>query len=183
MLLWVSNNTQIHSTTASDLDIQPALALAARSAAGQVVPVSNASNNPRVHADNAHSTFKKILAKNLGLDEVTLNPLPGSNIKRPDYTFVVYNVDETFNIDGANGGKVYKFQNGILNTFTFSPTGTSYLFGVDNANISPGVAGTLKCKMDSPGVVVSMSAELNRVMGKDPIIVNRWAAAKLVKVN
>lgn len=183
MLLWVANNTQVQSTTASDLDIQPALALAARAAALQVVPVSSASNNPRVHADNAHITFKKILAKNLGLDEVTLNPLTGSNVKRPDYTFLVYNVDETYSGDGANGGKIYIFQNGILNAFTFSPTGTPYLFGINNAEITPGVAGTLNCTMDYPGVLVSLSSELNRVMGKDPIIVNRWAAAKLVRVN
>ncbi|WP_449241471.1 hypothetical protein [Desulfoscipio gibsoniae] len=181
ILAWMANNTQVQTNTAGDFDIQRGLEAAARAAAYQVTPDSQASGDPRIKADTAHTIFRKYIANNLGLDENSMEPLPGSMIKRPDYTLVVYNIDDAYSLSGAPVGKLYRFHSGTLTTISFTPTGNPYLFGINDANITPGVSGTLNCTVDRPAVIVSLSAELDRIMGKDQIIINRWVATKIVK--
>lgn len=181
--LFVIVNTMVLTTTAGDVDVLRGLEKAARSAAMQVTSDSQAAGEPRVNADVAHSVFRRQLSNNLGLDPATLNPLTGAMVSRPDYTFVVYNVNGNFVSGGAPAGKKYTFSGGTLTTQTFSPSGSSYMFGVSSGTVSPGIPGPINCTLDRPGVVASISADVNRLIGKDRITVNRWVAAKVVKIN
>lgn len=180
---WVSTNTNIQTTTVSNINLQETLEIGAKAAANQVTPQSEASGDPRIDPDRAHDTFKKFLAKNLGLNENTLEPLPGSSVKRPDYTLAVYNMDNDYSSTGAIAGKLYKFQNGGLTTLQYTPTVNPYMFGINNAEVTPGVAGVINCTMDRPAVIVSLSTELNRMMGSKQIVINRWVPAKIEKIN
>lgn len=180
---WVSTNTNIQTTIVSDINLQESLEIAAKAAANQVNPQSEASGDPRIDPDKAHNTFKKFLARNLGLNENTLEPLPGSSVKRPDYTLAVYNIDNTYSSTGAVAGKLYKFQNGSLTTLQYTPSGNPYMFGINDAEVTPGVAGVFNCTMDRPAVIASLSTELNRMMGTGQIVINRWVPAKIEKIN
>jgi hypothetical protein len=178
--IWLFGLVNIQTTTASDASVLNALEIAARSAASQIVPESMAAGNPRINAEQANTVFKQMLAANLGLDPVTLNPLPGSMIKRPDYSLAVYNIDGTYAGSGAPAGKIYTFSGGTLNTQNYYPSGTSFLFGVRPANIRPGSSGDIECTLKYPGVVASIKADMQNIAGTQTVTINRWVAAKIV---
>lgn len=184
LLVWTAQTTVTQVVSAGDVDLQRGLEAAVRAAAMRVTADSQAAGDPRVHADQAHATFRGVLAANLGLDPTTLVPLPGSAFSsRPDYGFAVYNVDGTWAAGGAPAGRKYRFSGGTLTVADFGPSGGCWRFGIVVGDVLPGSSGTFDCTLDRPGTVASVSVGLNRAMGRDPVVLNRWLAAKVVKVN
>lgn len=181
LIATVSSLTITQAVTAVHVDMQKAVELSARTAAMQVTTDSQAAGRPRIHTSNAHEEFQRSLATNLGLNPATMQPLAGSGFKRPNYILVVYNTDDLYSSSGALRCRKYVFQNGVLNTYTLSPSGQSATFVVTDSDIYLGDTGQIKTTLDRPGTVALVKAEMTRVAGKDPEVVSRWVSSKVVK--
>lgn len=158
-----------------DIDLGQAVSEAVRAAAMCVDDASQASGTPRIDPDRAHLTFRTILAKNLGLSEVTLEPLPGSGMKSvPSYVLLVYNGDDTY----MPAAREYSFLNGFYNQADMSLTGFPQDFAVGKDSIAPGT-GEITTTLRSPGCVAVVRDKTMPVLtgNAEPV---RWAAARIV---
>ncbi|AEG15972.1 hypothetical protein Desku_2441 [Desulfofundulus kuznetsovii DSM 6115] len=160
----------------SDVDLGQAVAEAARAAASCVVERSQAEGEPRIDPDKANLVFVSVLAKNLGLDPVTLSPLPGSGMAgTPGYVLVVYNGDDRY----APVGKKYVFNGAGLAVEDLAGEGFPRSFGVSKYDVLPGGAGARVTVLEAPGVVAVVTGRAKGVMGSDAET-TRWAAARIV---
>jgi hypothetical protein len=165
----------------ADVDLQEALAFAAKAAAGQVAPASQASGTPRVHCARAHAAFRDALARNLGLDPATLAPLSGSQYAAVRYRLVVYNGLDDYAWEGALGARMYQFDGSGPGTEAGFPySGFPAKFAVTGSGVSWGPGGIFTVTLESPGVVVWGEARARRVLGQGDITSQRWAAARIV---
>jgi len=171
--------TTTQSVTTYDVDVQKAVEIAARAAAQQVTEDSQANGTPRIHTANAHAIFRQELARNLGLNETDLTPLNGSAIKQPDYTVIIYNVDDTFSTSGAELARKYVFSGGSLTSSALNPAGNPTSFVVTDTDINIDSSGTIKTTLDKPGVIAVVNADLNRAVGTDQVNISRWIAVRL----
>ncbi|GAF24686.1 aspartate-semialdehyde dehydrogenase [Moorella thermoacetica Y72] len=163
--------------TEADADLENAVAGAARAAASCVVERSQAEGNPRIDPDMADMVFVSVLAKNLGLDPVSLEPLPNSGLaKPPSYILVVYNGDDRY----APAGKKYIFDGTGLAVEDVAGAGFPQGFAVSKNDVVPGGAGTRVTTLEMPGVVAVVTGRAKGVMGSDTDT-TRWAAARIVK--
>lgn len=195
VLLFVSVIRISQSVTGADIDLQEGLADALKAACQQVEPRSEADGYPLVETQKAHEAFRYTLALNLNLDPVTLEARPNSIIKGiPNYSFVVYNgfdyyQDETY-IGGpggaldSTGAKAYTrfiFNNGVLARDDlpepgFIPNLASNwpkTFDINDENGNK----VFSVKLPNCGVVGVIDAEVNQILGKDPVKETRWASA------
>lgn len=163
--------------TESYADLGQAVAEAARAAAYCVVERSQAEGEPRIDPDRADMVFVSVLAKNLGLDPVSLEPLPNSGMaKAPSYILVVYNGDDQY----ASAGKKYMFDGMSLAVEDLFGAGFPQGFAVSKNDVVPGGAGARITTLEMPGVVAVVTARVKGVMGSDTDT-TRWAAARIVK--
>jgi hypothetical protein len=163
--------------TESYADLGQAVAEAARAAASCVVERSQAEGDPRIDPDRADMVFVSVLAKNLGLDPVSLEPLPNSGLaKTPSYILVVYNGDDRY----APAGKKYIFDGISLAVVDLAVAGFPQGFAVSKNDVVPGGAGARVTTLEMPGVVAVVTSRAKGVMGSDADT-TRWAAARIVK--
>ena len=154
-----------------DIDIQQAVTDATRAAAFTVDPLSQANANPMIVPDEAYLIFKKVLAQNLNLDEVTLKPKSGSALtKEPEYYFIVFNGENEF---GLPEGVCYP--SGITIDGNLPKD-----FQISEAGIIPDGMGNIVARLDRPGCVAMVKCTVKSITGKDSTGV-RWVAAKVVK--
>lgn len=174
--------TLTQSVTASDVDLTGALEAGVKAAALQVTADSQADGDPRIHAARALAAFKKEMARNLGLDGMTMSPLPGSMLSEaPDWVLVVYNGDGAYASSGAPAGKKYVFVSGVLNEYDVGAAGFPYHFGVTASGVSPGGTGDFQVELETPGVVAVATTRAVRITGGEDLAPVRWAAARIVK--
>lgn len=158
-----------------DIDLGQAVSEAVRAAAMCVDDASQASGTPRIDPDRAHLTFRRILAKNLGLSEVTLEPLPGSGMKSvPSYVLLVYNGDGTY----LPAAREYSLLDGSYSQADLSLTGFPQDFAVGKDSITQG-AGEITVSLNTPGCVAVVRDKTMPVLtgNAEPV---RWAAARIV---
>ncbi|QGP93392.1 hypothetical protein MGLY_28000 [Neomoorella glycerini] len=162
--------------TEADADMENAVAEAARAAASCVVERSQAEGDPRIDPDRADLVFVSVLARNLGLDPVTMAPLQGSGMAgTPGYVLVVYNGDDHY----APAGKKYIFDGTGLTVEDLAGTGFPKGFAVSKNDVDPGGAGARVTVLEMPGVVAVVTGRAKGVMGSDADT-TRWAAARIV---
>lgn len=170
------------AVTAVDYDLKDAVAEAARAAAMQVNEASQAAGDPRIDPDRAHLAFRRVLAKNFGLDEVSFAPLPGSSAAAPaEYVLVVYNGDDAHAADGASAGRVYRSWGGAYGEEAISGVGFPRDFGVSDEGVVPDGPGARTVRLASPGAVAVVRVGLRGVTGAAGPVAVRWAAARVVK--
>lgn len=171
----------VQSVTVSDVDIQEAVASAAKAAAMSVSTKSQADGKPRIRSAAAHAAFRDALARNMGLDPTGLVPLSGSMYaEAPQYWLVVYNGYDDYASDGAKGACLYWFDGSVVRESSLSYTGFPVSFSVSSSGIVRGAGGTFTVELNSPGVVALVEAEAKKIIGDVPIRAQRWAAARIV---
>lgn len=158
-----------------DIDLGQAVSEAVRAAAMCVDDASQANGIPRIDPDRAHLMFRRILAKNLGLSEVTLEPLPGSGMKSaPSYVLLVYNGDSTY----MPIAREYSFLDGSYSQADLSLTGFPQDFAVGKDSIAPGTGG-ITTTLNTPGCIAVVRDKTTPILSgnAEPV---RWAAARIV---
>jgi hypothetical protein len=171
----------VASVTGTDVDMQEAVAFACKSAAASVHPAAQARGCVRIDSALAHATFRDILARNMGLSADTLDPLPDSlYASRPRYWLVVYNGYDDYASSGAFGARFYHFNGSAVSEGSLPYNGFPAFFAVSETGIVSGSGGTFTVRLDSPGVVALVESEAKRVIGKEPIRAQRWAAARVI---
>lgn len=171
----------VSAVTSADVDLQEAVAFAAKAAAMTVSPASQAAGTPRIRAADAHLAFREILAENLGLDSSTMSGLQGSFYAKPvKYWLVVYNGDDTYASDGAVGARLYYFDGSAVSETGLAYWGFPVTFAVSSTGITLGAGGTYTVQLDTPGVVALVEAEAKKIAGDVPAKAQRWAAARIV---
>lgn len=183
VMVTVASLDLTQAVSAVDYDLKDAVAEAARGAATQVNGASQAAGDPRIDPDRAHLAFRRVLAKNLGLDEVSLAPLPGSSAAAPvEYMLVVYNGDDAYAADGAPAGRVYRLWGGVYGEEVLSGAGFPREFGVSGEGVALDGSGARTVELKSPGTVAVVRVRLAGVTGTIGPPAVRWAAARVVKV-
>lgn len=164
----------------ADVDVQEAAAFAAKAAAMQVTSRSQADGKPRIDTSRAHAAFRDALARNMGLDPVTLAPLPGSAYSSVRYWLVVYNGYDDYASEGVYGARYFQFDGTTAIESGFPYAGFPAKFAVTSTGILSGPGGVRTVTLESPGVVVLVDAAAKRVFGQGTVAVQRWAAARIV---
>jgi len=170
-----------HTVGAADIDAQEALTVAVKAAAGCVDELSQASGEPRIDAELAREAFRKALAENLGLDS-ELNPLENSSYKSPPpYKLLIYNGDSKY---GVTRAVLYSFD-GTSETYYYGVPGSGFPqeFSVSSGSITAGPGGDFTVKLKSPGVIAVIEIEAEQILGDVPVVIERWASARVVNVN
>lgn len=173
--------THTQAVTGADIDLQGAINSAVTAAAGQVTDDSQAAGRPKIHSDKAHIAFKTELARNLGLDINTMQPLTGSMIALlPDYCLVVYNGDNDFSARGAQRAIKYSFQNGVLSSGALIANGFPCSYAITDNNILLGTGGSIDVSLDYPGVITVIKVKQASIFGNKDLNIVRWGSAKVV---
>lgn len=166
------------TVTHTNVDLQEALDRAVKAAAAQVSDRSQAEGNPHIVTAQAHETFRKVLADNLVLSEVTLEPFEGSPLAAaPAYSFVVYNGDEAYAAHGSQGAYRYDFDGRSLSSYPVVGYGVPQCFAVRDLGTDVGAGGVFNVTLDAPGCVVVARAPIKTSQG--PVEVIRWASAEI----
>jgi hypothetical protein len=173
----VCSTTVTQSVTVHDVDLQKAIEIAAKAAAMQVMPESQADGTPQIKTNAAQNVFHKKLADNLGLDEIMMEPFKGSMVERPDYVLIVYNTKEGY--DGVELARKYTFSEGTLNSSAVTPN-TPAEISITNNDIYFGSTGAICTTLSEPGIVALVNTKMVRVDGAEPECIRRWAASKVV---
>lgn len=172
MLIGIEHGKAVHSL---DAQFQYTCNEATRAASLQVDPLSQAYNNPMINSERAHLAFRKMLALNLKLNESTLAPLDGSEIRNISYSLIVVNGVNTY---GLVESIRYDF-NGILtseeNTFNINDT-----IGItEEGDINIGTAFR-DVILDRPGCIAVVKADIKSYFGDEDIEAVRWSASKII---
>jgi hypothetical protein len=175
----------VNSVTVSDVDLQEAVACAVKSAAGTANEESQAEGIPRINNEQAHELFRDTLARNLGLDPLTLAPLENSAYaKAPSYELIVYNGYDDYALNGAEGAKLYCFDGSTSTETSLSYSGFPVSFAITQSGITPGITlgagGAYTVELESPGVVALATVEARKIVGNVPVKAQRWASARIV---
>jgi len=177
--IFTLTHTQV--VTGADIDLQGAINSAVTAAAGQVTDDSQAAGTPKIHSARAHTAFRTELARNLGLNENTMQPLSGSMIASlPDYVFIIYNGDDTFSTRGALRATKYSFQGGTLSSGSLITSGFPCSYTISDNNILLGTGGSIDVNLDYPGVIAVMRITQASIYGNEDLNIVRWGSAKVV---
>ncbi|NSW83991.1 MAG: hypothetical protein HPY90_12100 [Syntrophothermus sp.] len=168
-----------NAVTAASVDLQEAVAVAAKAGAMQVDTTAQAKGLIRLRSDRAHDQFRKTLAGNLGLNETTLQPVGGQFAGTPKYWLLVYNGYSDYSPD-AMPARLYYFNGTTVTASDLSYGGFPYTFSVSQSGITVGAGGAYTVEMTTPGVVAVVEIEATRLTGEKQIIAQRWAAARVV---
>lgn len=182
LIMIITASIEITDTvTVSDIDVQNSLANACKSAAGQISVASQANAAPRINSQNALDEFTKSLQYNLRLDENML-PLPGTHYKTaPEFWVLVYNGYSDYAWDGANLVDYWRFDGTNLIRESFAASGLPASFFVSEGGI--GSSGNYRVDLATPGVVGVLRIEKRNVLGAVPVVVTRWASARIIWKN
>lgn len=168
----VETNSKI---TASDVVTQQAIDQAARAAAMSVNEKSQAEGEPMVDPEMAIERFKTEFARNLRLDEDTMEPLSGSRLaEEPMFQLVIVNGDNPY----TESGYAYTYDGGMdEETLTFSDLPVSLYLTDDGISLS---SGEVESVFTRPGCAVFVKAKAKNLFNDKTTEVTRWAAARIV---
>lgn len=173
---------QTQAVTGADINLQGAVNSAVKAAAGMVTDDSQAAGEPRINTALAHAMFRHELAENLGLDELTFEPLSGSLIsEKPEYTLIVYNGDDTYSPGGALGSYMYDFRSGSLTESPLPVNRFPQTFGLTSDSIVYG-SGEVEVTLENPGVIAVVTAKQVKMFdtGDEELEIARWGCARVV---
>lgn len=174
---------QTQMVTGADVDLQGAIDNAVKAAAGQITSDSQASGMPKINTVSAHDAFRAEISRNLGLNPITLSPLPGSFLANvPEYVFIVYNGDDVFSDGGAMKAVKYSFTNGVLSSGPLIAGGLPANFTIVGNDILLGSGGEVNITLDQPGVIAVIKEKQAMTAGNEEIFITRWGSAKVVKI-
>lgn len=158
----------------ANTDLRQALEAAVKAAAFQVTSESQAGGRPDLDPAAAHVAFRDALARNLGLDPVTLAPAPGSALERVDYALAVQTRAGATVFSGGTGSGTSSSgaSGGLPAVFSVGP-GAEVVPGADSAR-------PVRVTLDTPGAVAAVDAVPVPLAGRTATPVYRWAAAKVV---
>lgn len=172
--------TETIQSSDSTQDLHKVVTVAVRSGAHMITPKSQAVADPRIDPDKAHSVFRSFLAKNLGLYEDTLAPLPYSSVAAPiEYHFFVYNGNSAY---GVPVGYLYRWANGTLSVQPVQEAGFPFTVGINEEGDIVFGNGAKRVILNEPGAVGVVRAELQTIFVRDKPTAVRWASATVKKV-
>jgi hypothetical protein len=181
---WLMVTGVTQAVTNADYDLKDSLEAAVKAANYQVAPSSQAAGDARVHADNAHAAFRRVLADTLRLDHNTLTPGENSPLEgRPQYTLVVYNGDNAYASSGAPGSRVYRFDGETLQQYGMMNLGFPCTFSIRICgDIDQGKSGSAVARvtLKGPGCVAWVRADLKKLVGSGNMQAARWMASEIV---
>ena len=179
VLITVNRIEYNQAVTHIEVDLQETLKKAVKAAAGQVSEKSQANGDPRIESERANEAFRLILAKNLKLNPITLQPQPRSPLtEAPDYKLLVYNGDDAYVATGARAAYLYDFSGGTLSSYPLSGFGFPKQFAVSDFDINYGAGGAFEITFTTPGCIAVLQAGIKSVTGNEirPV---RWAPAAI----
>lgn len=162
----------------ADTTLKDAVVFAAKAASQSVDPISQANGDPMIDPDAAHLNFKKILMKNLRLEEnmsaISSSPVSGT----VSYRLLVCNGQNSF---GLPEGVLYIYEEGGLQTIPLSVGNLPQVFDVSLA--SEEQSGKKTVTLDSPGSIALVSATVRPIATASGTPASRWACAKIISQN
>jgi hypothetical protein len=179
ILLTTSAISMVNTTTVSDIDIQNGVAVACKNAAMRVNSQAQAKGIIRIDPANAHESFRKGLAQNLGLDQNTLAPITEQYVKKPKYWLLVYNGYA----DYGHKARLYYFNGETTVESNLPANGFPASFAITSNGITSGAGGSYTVELKTPGTIALVEIEANRITGEKTIIAQRWASARIIAKN
>lgn len=177
LILYIVCSAEIsRNTTAADVDLQGAVTLAVKGAAQSVNAASQAAGDLKIDPSRANQNFKKILARNLGFNEETWQPLTGAGVVKLNYHLLVYNGSAGY---GVPAGSLYSIVEGIQSESGLAEAGLPYDFGIGENQFCPLSSAVKKVVLDKPGCIAIVEAEISPAMANKGPVAVRWAAAKI----
>jgi Flp pilus assembly protein TadG len=185
IMLMIVNIEATDTVTVSDINVQDGLASACKAAAGQIIDAAQANGTPRINSANALNEFETSLEENLGLGNGSngqiMMPVTNSHFMgTPQVYFLAYN---GYNDYTANGGDECDYWSITGSDATpesiTTPAGFPATFYVTDTGINTS-SGTYKVVLNSPGVIAVITIQKVLIMGNVPVVVNRWASARIV---
>lgn len=184
VMVWFMATGVTQAVTNADYDLKDSLEAAVKAANYQVALPSQAAGDARVHADNAHAAFRRVLADTLRLDPGTLAPGEKSHLRsKPQYILVVYNGDNAYASSGAPGSRIYRFDGGTLQQHGMMDLGFPCVFSIrDYGDIDQAGFGgaAARVTLRGPGCVAWMRADIRRMIGSGDMRATRWMASEIV---
>lgn len=155
----------------SDPDLGRAVQEAVKAATFAVDEGSQANHDFRISPDLAHDIFRKTLAKNLALSDITLEPQSGSAMSgAPEYILVVYNGTNPYVPAGAeyqDGGFINWINGDLPRTFS-----------IGDFFLTPDGSGNREFEVTSPSCLAVVRCQGKTVLG-DSRAITRYAVAKI----
>lgn len=161
---------------AGDMDIQEGMVVATKAAAERVDMGLHAQGIFQVNPDSAIDTYRKTIARNIGLNENTLVPLTKNYKSAPKFCMLVYNGTTT----GATANKKYVFNGTTTTSSSFAQTGFPKTFIINGLDVVIG-SGKGSITLTEPGVIVIMQIEQKNLLDDTDRTLSRWAAARIKK--
>jgi len=174
----VSTTEMTTVVQSGDMDMQEGMVLAAKAGAEQLDMNLHPQGIFQILPDNANAAYRKVLARNMGLNEATLMPSTKAYSSAPRYCLLVYNGTST----GSTANKKYIFDGSTTTSSSFAPTGFPKSFVFNGLDIVVG-SGENSITLDEPGVIVIMSIDQNDLLNNSDRTITRWAVARLKTVN
>lgn len=166
----------------ADVDVQDAVSIACKSAALNINEAAQAEGLLRINSLAAHQEFRKMLTRNLALNE-NLKSINGAYLGKPKYWFVVYNGYGTIVAPEALPAHLFYFDGNVVTETNLTYNGLPADYSVDENGIRSGIGGIRSVHLECPGVIGLVKIQANHVIGTEPIWVVRWSAARVVPVN
>jgi len=171
--IYTSENKQM--LTGGNINLKNTIVTAAKAAAQSVESTSQAYGKPMIDPNTAHNNFRKLLAKNLKLDEYFL-PTTGSSFEGDiSYYLLICNGTNTFGLDECI---IYKYEDGEIETVVLNTGELPQTFGINkDFNItSKDKSVTLK----TPGVIAIVKAKIKPIAMTSGVETTRWASARII---
>lgn len=178
IIAMVGVNEVTRTSQAADVKLQQSLENAVRAAAMCVDQTAQAGGSLLIDPARADAAFRKVMARNLGLDEISLSPLSNSGVaEQLAYQLVIvnganaYGISEVYCITSDTGYSAVSGATGPLpKVVGVSETGIDYIAS----------NGEHRSTFAQPGCVAVISVKMKAVYSNNDFPVCRWAAAQLI---
>lgn len=157
-----------------DMDLQEGIVLATKAAAERVNMPLHAQGIFQISPDEAESSYREVLARNIGLDENILVPTTKAYSSAPKYCLLVYNGTST----GATANKKFNFNGTNTTSTVFSQTGFPKTFIINGLDIVVG-SGKGSITLTEPGVIAVVEIDQKDLLAENDCTLTRWAAARI----
>ena len=179
------------SVTTSDIDVQGALSFSAKMAASAIDPESQAENKPRIDPEKANQAFQKSLMQNLGVPPEYLGVSDSDFVGTENryeyvkYWLIIYNGDDSYT---GSPCKLYIWDNSgsvpISSDLPCNDLAGGTTFSISSTGINIGSYGDYNVKLkDTPGVIALVEVKAINIVGNEPMVIQRWSSAKVVRTN
>lgn len=161
--------------TGSNVSLKNTTVLAVKAAAQSVDETSQAHGNPMIDPDAAHENFRRILSRNLSLNN-DLTPKENSIIQDEiNYQLLICNGTNDL---GIKQGVIYTYKNNSLTSSNLSMGELPKEFGINEDFIINSGAKTVI--LETPGAIAIVEAKIKPIVTGSNKLTTRWAAAKII---